>query len=57
MQSCAILSLIGFISLMTAVRRPEWAGWLFLLIGPALTIHGMIAGRRTRLLREKAGLS
>jgi uncharacterized membrane protein len=57
MQSCAILSLIGFISLMTAVRRPEWAGWLFLFIGPALTIHGMIAGRRTRLLTEKAGMS
>lgn len=55
MQSCAILSLIGFISLLTAVRHPEWAGWLFLVIGPALTIHGMIAGRRIRVVREKAG--
>ncbi len=53
MQSCAILSLIGFVSLLIAVRHPEWAGWLFLAIGPALTIHGMIAGKRIRVAEGK----
>ena len=53
MQSCAILSLIGFASLLIAVRHPEWAGWLFLAIGPALTIHGMIAGKRIHVAEGK----
>jgi uncharacterized membrane protein len=57
MQSCAILSLIGFVSLLIAVRHPEWAGWLFLVIGPALTIHGMLYGRRIRALKEKSAAS
>ncbi len=57
MQSCAILSLIGFVSLLIAVRSPEWAGWLFLVIGPALTIHGVISGRRFQMVKEKRGVS
>ncbi len=48
MQSNAILALIGVMSLLIAFRSPEWAGWTFMLIGPALTIHGMTVGKKVR---------
>lgn len=53
MQFCAILTAIGLLSFVVAFRYPDWAGWLYLLIGPALTIHGVTSGRRFRALREK----
>ena len=52
-QFSGILTLIGLLSLGVAFRSPDWAGWLYLLIGPALTIHGMVSGRRFRSLAEK----
>lgn len=54
MQFSAILAAIGVLSFSVALRYPDWAGWLYLLIGPALTIHGVLSGRRFRALAEKA---
>jgi len=53
LQENGLLALIGFISFLVAFRSPEWAGWLYLVIGPVLAIHGMIYGKRARLLAEK----
>lgn len=50
MQSNAILTLVGVMSLLIAFRSPAWAGWTFMLIGPALTIHGMTIGKKIRKL-------
>ncbi len=52
MQFCMILAAIGLLSFAVAFRSPEWAGWLYLAIGPLLTIHGVLAGRRFRTLAE-----
>jgi hypothetical protein len=38
---------------MVALRSPEWAGWVYALIGPVLWIHGSIYGKRIRMLGEK----
>lgn len=53
MEFCAILAAIGLLSFSVAFRYPDWAGWLYLLIGPALTIHGVMSGRRSRALTAK----
>ena len=36
------------------VRRGR--GWTYASLGPLFTIHGMIFGKKTRLLAEKLGL-
>jgi uncharacterized membrane protein len=53
-QSNAILTLVGVISLLIAYRSPEWAGWTFMLIGPALTIHGRTIRKKVRKLVPNA---
>lgn len=52
-QENAILALVGITSFFVALKTPEWAGWTFALIGPLLTIHGTIYGKRVRVLAEK----
>jgi uncharacterized membrane protein len=52
-QENAILALVGVASFFVALKTPEWAGWTFALIGPLLTIHGTIYGKRVRALAEK----
>jgi uncharacterized membrane protein len=52
MQENAILALIGLTSLCIAMKSPAWAGWTYCLIGPLLSVHGVIYGRRLRLLAE-----
>jgi hypothetical protein len=48
-----VMTLIGLLSFMVALRSPEWAGWVYALIGPVLWIHGSIYGKRIRMLGEK----
>src|SRR5262249_38504369 len=50
LQENAILALIGLTSLCIAMKSLEWAGWIYCLIGPLLSVHGVIYGRRLRLL-------
>lgn len=52
-QQNGLLTLIGVGSFLVALRWPEWAGWVYALIGPSLWIHGSIFGKRIRLLAEK----
>jgi uncharacterized membrane protein len=53
-QENALLAVVGVTSFFVALKSPEWAGWTFALIGPLLTIHGTIYGKRVRMLAEKA---
>lgn len=53
LQENAILALVGVTSFLVALKSPGWAGWSYLAIGPLLAIHGMIFGKRVRLLAEK----
>lgn len=55
-QDNAILAATGLISFLIAFRAPDWAGWFYCILGPALAIHGTIYGRRTRHLAEKLGV-
>jgi uncharacterized membrane protein len=55
-QDNAILAATGLISFVIAFRAPDWAGWFYCILGPALALHGTIYGRRTRHLAEKLGL-
>jgi len=52
-QENLILALIAAISFSIAFYRPDWAGWTYALIGPALWAHGSIFGKKVRLLAEK----
>ena len=56
MQENVILSVVGIASLVAAFKNPSWAGWTYLVIGPALAVHGAIFGKRSRVLAEKLGL-
>jgi uncharacterized membrane protein len=53
LQENAILALVGVASFSVAVKSPGWAGWIYIVIGPVLAIHGAIFGKRLRLLAEK----
>jgi hypothetical protein len=55
-QENAVLAFIGTGSFLVALRSPGWAGWIYVLIGPLLWIHGEIFGKRTRQLAEKLAL-
>jgi uncharacterized membrane protein len=52
-QASAVLSGVGLLSFLVAFRRPEFAGWTYFFLGPALALHGSIMGKRLRLLAEK----
>ena len=52
-QENAVLALVGITSFVVAIKSPQWAGWVYLAIGPLLTIHGTIYGKRVRALAEK----
>ena len=52
-QQNILMVLIATASFFVAFRSPEWSGWIYVLIGPALTVHGAIYGKRVRLLAEK----
>ncbi len=56
-QEAGLLAGVGLLSFSIAFRSPEWAGWSYMLLGPLLTIHGNMFGKRTRLLAEKLGLA
>jgi hypothetical protein len=52
-QENGLLTLLGAASFFMALKNPAWAGWIYVLIGPLLWIHGSIFGKRIRLLGEK----
>ena len=56
-QQNLIMASVGALSFVLAFKNPAWAGWSYFLLGPVLTIHGTVYGKRVRLLAEKLGLS
>ena len=52
-QENALLAAIAVLAFFVAIRRPDWSGWVYSLIGPALTVHGTIFGKRVKMLAEK----
>jgi uncharacterized membrane protein len=48
-----LLALIGVASFFLAYRNPAWSGWIYALIGPILTVHGMFFGKKVRMLAGK----
>jgi len=53
-QENIIMASIGSLSFVLAFfNNPAWAGWSYFLLAPALTIHGVVYGKRVRLLAEK----
>jgi hypothetical protein len=53
LQENGVLALVGIASFLVALKSPGLAGWVYLAIGPLLAIHGMVFGKRVRLLSEK----
>jgi len=51
-QEHALMVMIAAISFIVALYRAEWSGWTYLLIGPVLTVHGSIYGKRVRKFAE-----
>jgi uncharacterized membrane protein len=54
LQENVLLVLIAAISFFVAFSSPAWSGWVYALIGPVMTVHGTIFGRKVRVLAEKA---
>src|SRR6516225_3277536 len=52
-QENLIIASIGLLSFLLALKNPAWAGWVYFLLAPVLTIHGVVYGKRVRLLAEK----
>lgn len=53
-QQNVLMVLIAAASFVVAFRSPGWSGWVYVLIGPILTVHGAIFGKRVRMLAEKS---
>lgn len=51
-QSNLIMVATGALSFALTFKNPEWAGWSYFLLGPALGIHGTIYGNRVRRMAE-----
>ena len=49
-----VLGSIGLLSFVVAFKSPSLAGFIYFLIAPALTIHGMITGKQARLMSKRA---
>jgi uncharacterized membrane protein len=56
-QGNVIMMVVGTASFALTFKNPGWAGWWYCVLGPALSVHGTISGRRVRLLAEKLGLA
>jgi uncharacterized membrane protein len=53
LQENLIMALVGALSFGLALKNAAWAGWSYFILGPVLTIHGSIYGKRLRMLGKK----
>jgi len=53
-QENLLMAAIGVLACLVAFRSPEWSGWTYVLIAPALTVHGSVYGKRVRMMAEKS---
>ncbi len=56
-QENVIMAVVGLVSFALTFKSPGLAGWWYFMLGPALTVHGTIYGKRVRRLAEKLGLT
>ena len=56
-QENLIMASVGALSFALAWKNPGWAGWIYFLLAPALSIHGRVYGRRVRQLAQQLGLA
>jgi uncharacterized membrane protein len=52
-QENLLMVMIAALSFVVAFHHPDWAGWTYVLIGPVMTVHGMVYGKKVRQLAEK----
>ena len=52
-QENALMVAIGMASFAITFYRADFAGWIYVLIGPVLSVHGAAFGRKVRLLAGK----
>lgn len=57
LQESLIMAAVGILSFAVAFKNPPWAGWIYFLLAPVLSIHGIVYGKRVRLLAEKVRLA
>jgi uncharacterized membrane protein len=53
-QENVLLALIAVVSFFVAFHHPAWSGWTYALIGPLMTVHGTVFGKKLRQLAEKS---
>jgi uncharacterized membrane protein len=51
-QQNILMGLIALTAFFVAYRNPAWSGWTYILIGPLMTVHGMIYGKKVRALAK-----
>jgi uncharacterized membrane protein len=52
-QRSVLMVIVAAVSFALTFKNPAWAGWWYFVLGPLLSIHGIVYGKRTRLLAEK----
>jgi uncharacterized membrane protein len=52
-QENFLMALVAVVAFFVAYRNPAWSGWTYALIGPLMTVHGTVYGKKVRLLAEK----
>jgi hypothetical protein len=52
LQENLLLTLVGIASFLVAIESPQWAGWVYCVIGPALWAHGELFGKRIRKIAK-----
>jgi len=55
-QQTVLMAVVASVSFALTYKNPAWAGWWYFVLGPLLAIHGMVYGKKTRLLAEKLKL-
>ena len=55
-QRSVLMGVVAAVSFALTFKNPAWAGWWYFVLGPLLSIHGIVYGKRTRLLAEKLRL-
>jgi uncharacterized membrane protein len=51
-QENCLMVLIAALAFFAALHHPGWSGWTYALIGPVLTVHGRIFGKKVRTLAD-----
>jgi hypothetical protein len=56
-EKAMLMAVVGTVSFALTFRNPNWAGWWYFVLGPALAVQGAVSGKRIRTAAEKLGLA